>query len=185
MGTVERLCDCSRTWGLEGSSPIQLQTKTSMILACGSAEHGVEMHCLAVKLGIESDVYVATSVLTMYSNRGELVSAAKVFEEMPTKNVKMRGCTGENPNSVTLISVVSACASLSYLRFGKQVHGLIVKIKIGLDVVIGTALVDAYAIFKELDEKSVVPWPVYQCGNEIQITTSPNHTQLNRIKYKK
>ncbi|KAM1214889.1 hypothetical protein ACFX13_011619 [Malus domestica] len=83
----ERLCDCSRTWGLEGSSPIQLQTKTSMILACGSAEHGVEMHCLAVKLGIESDVYVATSVLTMYSNRGELVSAAKVFEEMPTKNV--------------------------------------------------------------------------------------------------
>ncbi|KAM2109878.1 hypothetical protein ACFX1R_012705 [Malus domestica] len=58
-----------------------------MILACGSAEHGVEMHCLAVKLGIESDVYVATSVLTMYSNRGELVSAAKVFEEMPTKNV--------------------------------------------------------------------------------------------------
>ncbi|KAB2624584.1 pentatricopeptide repeat-containing protein [Pyrus ussuriensis x Pyrus communis] len=70
-----------------------------------------------------------------------------------------RASTGENPNSVTLISAVSACASLSYLRFGKQVHGLIVKIKIGLDVMIGTALVDMYskrgpyAFFKELDEK--------------------------------
>ncbi|PQM37369.1 pentatricopeptide repeat-containing protein [Prunus yedoensis var. nudiflora] len=42
---------------------------------------------------------------------------------------KMRACTGENPNSVTLLSVLSACASLLYLRFGKQVHGLMMKLK--------------------------------------------------------
>ncbi|KAM1183570.1 hypothetical protein ACFX19_001920 [Malus domestica] len=33
--------------------------------------------------------------------------------------------------------------------------------------------------------RSVVHWPARQCENEIQIITSPNHTQFNRIKYKK
>ncbi|ONI30726.1 hypothetical protein PRUPE_1G269600 [Prunus persica] len=168
-------------------------TIASMLSACGTVEHGMEMHCLAVKLGVESDVYVATSVLTMYSNCGGLFSAAKVFEEMPIKNIvscnafisgllqngvphvvldifkKMRACTGENPNSVTLLSVLSACASLLYLRFGKQVHGLMMKIEVELDTMLGTALVDmyskcgcwqlAYGTFKELNEnRNLFTW---------------------------
>ncbi|KAM1212915.1 hypothetical protein PS2_004392 [Malus domestica] len=62
-------------------------TIASMISACGSAEQGMEMHCLVVKLGVDSDVYVGTSFLTMYSNCGKLVLAEKVFEEMAIKNV--------------------------------------------------------------------------------------------------
>ncbi|KAM1065539.1 hypothetical protein ACFX2B_020837 [Malus domestica] len=191
--------------GVGGFKPNSV-TIASMISACGSAEQGMEMHCLAVKLGVDSDVYVGTSFLTMYSNCGKLVLAEKVFEEMAIKNVvsynafvsgllqngvphvaldvfkQMRACTGENPNSVTLISVVSTCASLSYLQFGKQVHALVVKIEMGLDVMIGTALVDmyskcgcwqlAYAIFKELDEKrNLFTWNAMIAGMMLNVQT--------------
>ncbi|KAK9935197.1 hypothetical protein M0R45_022308 [Rubus argutus] len=174
-------------------------TVASMLSACENVKQGMEMHCLAVKLGVESDVYVATSTLTMYSNCGALVCAAKVFEDMPIKNIvshnaiitgllqngvphvvldvfkQMRACIDENPNSVTLVSVLSACASLLYLRYGRQVHGLIMKIERGLDVMTGTALVDmyskcgcwqlAYQIFEELIEnRSLFTWNVMIAG---------------------
>ncbi|KAM5567136.1 pentatricopeptide repeat-containing protein [Rosa sericea] len=161
-------------------------TIASVFSACDNAKQGMGMHCAAVKLGVESDVYVATSAVSMYSSCGELVSAAKLFEDMPVKNVvsynafitgllqngvprvvldvfkKMRACRGENPNLVTLVSVLSACASVLYLGFGRQVHGLIVKIESGIDAMTRTALVDMYSkcgcwqlgyqIFGELDE---------------------------------
>ncbi|XP_062012412.1 pentatricopeptide repeat-containing protein At2g02750-like [Rosa rugosa] len=114
-------------------------TIASVFSACDNAKQGMGMDCVAVKLGVESDVYVATSAVSMYWSCGELVSAAKLFEHMPVKNVvsynafitgllqngvprvvldvfkKMRACRGENSNSLTLVSVLSACASVLYL----------------------------------------------------------------------
>ncbi|XP_057482028.1 pentatricopeptide repeat-containing protein At2g02750-like [Actinidia eriantha] len=57
----------------------------------------------------------------------------------------MKGCSGESPNSVTLVSVVSACSSLLYPQFGRQVHGLARKTDVGFDTMVGTALVDMYS----------------------------------------
>ncbi|RYQ92441.1 hypothetical protein Ahy_B09g098672 [Arachis hypogaea] len=44
----------------------------------------LRVHCLAVKLGVEFDVYVAISLVNAYSNCGD-VSAVEVFKEMPLK----------------------------------------------------------------------------------------------------
>ena len=57
----------------------------------------------------------------------------------------IKGCSGESPNSVTLVSVVSACSSLLYPQFGRQVHGLARKIDMCFDTMVGTALVDMYS----------------------------------------
>ncbi|KAL4288339.1 hypothetical protein AHAS_Ahas19G0276300 [Arachis hypogaea] len=46
----------------------------------------LRVHCLAVKLGVEFDVYVAISLVNAYSNCGD-VSAVEVFKEMPLKSV--------------------------------------------------------------------------------------------------
>ncbi|KAG5061929.1 hypothetical protein JHK85_003112 [Glycine max] len=136
------------------------------------ANHVEMMHCCAVKLGVEFDAYVATSLVTAYCKCGEVVSASKVFEELPVKSVvsynafvsgllqngvprlvldvfkeMMRGeeCVECKLNSVTLVSVLSACGSLQSIRFGRQVHGVVVKLEAGDGVMVMTALVDMYS----------------------------------------
>ncbi|XP_059655910.1 pentatricopeptide repeat-containing protein At2g02750 [Cornus florida] len=165
----------------------------SVLSACESVKHGDQLHCLAVKLGVETEVYVGTSLVSMYCSCAELVSAAKVFQMVSDRNVvsynayisgllrngvprvvldvfkDMRGFSGEVPNSVTFISVISACSELHYLRFGRQVHGLVAKYNMGFDIMVGTALVDmyskcgcwqwAYDIFNELNgSRNLITW---------------------------
>ncbi|GAV80515.1 PPR domain-containing protein/PPR_2 domain-containing protein, partial [Cephalotus follicularis] len=168
-------------------------TIASVLPACRSVEHGLQIHCWAIKLGVEKDIYVATSLVTTYSNCKEMVLATKVFGEMDHKNVvsynafvtgliqngipcvvlsvfkEMRVCLNEKPDAVTLVSVISACACLVYMQFGRQVHGFVVKIDKQFDTMVGTALVDmyskcgcwqrAYDVFKELNGcRNLITW---------------------------
>ncbi|XP_072058241.1 pentatricopeptide repeat-containing protein At2g02750-like [Arachis hypogaea] len=126
----------------------------------------LKVHCLAV----EFYVYVATSLVTVYSNCGD-VSASEVFKEMPLKSVVsynvfvsrllqngiphlvldvfkdmiMVGFLEVKPNSVTLVSARFACATLLYACFGRQVHGLALKFASYDEVILVTALVDMYS----------------------------------------
>ncbi|KAL5761849.1 hypothetical protein ACOSP7_018113 [Xanthoceras sorbifolium] len=168
-------------------------TIACVVSACESVGNGKQMHCLAIKLGLELDVYVATSLVTMYSNFEGMILATRVFAETPNKNVvsynafvtgllrngvpqvvlnvfkDMRESASEKPNSVTFLSVISACANLLYLRFGRQVHALIVKFEMQFDTMVGTALVDmyskcgcwhlAYNLFRELSgSRNLMTW---------------------------
>ena len=143
-------------------------TIVNLLSACASVAHGIQIHCWAINLGFQMDVYVATALLTMYCTCEKMGFAAKVFQEMSNKNVvsfnayisglllngmprmvidvfkSMMECPPGKSNSVTLVSVLSACSSLSHLEFGRQVHALTVKID-NDDVMVGTALVDMYS----------------------------------------
>ncbi|KAK8522929.1 hypothetical protein V6N13_115872 [Hibiscus sabdariffa] len=169
-------------------------TIATVLPACPSLELGMQVHSLAIKLGVEMDVYVATSLLTMYSNFGEIVLAVNMFVKMTNKNVvsynaflsgllqngvalmalqvfksMMESCQVGRPDRVTFISVISACASLFYLQFGRQVHGILMKSEIQFDTMVGTALVDMYCkcrtwqwgydIFNEMKESwNLITW---------------------------
>ncbi|TYH33815.1 hypothetical protein ES332_D13G085200v1 [Gossypium tomentosum] len=169
-------------------------TIATVLPACQSLELGMQVHTLAIKLGVELDVYVATSLLTMYSNCGEIVLAINMFVEMTDKNVvsynaflsgllqngvplmvlqvfknMMGNCEVGQPNCVTFISIISACASLLYLQFGRQVHGVLMKVETQFDTMVGTALVDMYSkcrawqwgydVFKEMKgSRNLITW---------------------------
>lgn len=168
-------------------------TVASLLSSCGSLADGLQIHCWAVKLGVETEVYVGTSLLTVYSNWAEMVSATKVFDMISNRNVvsynayitgllqngvfsvvldvfkEMMGCSTEIPNPVTLVSVVSACSSLLFLQFGRQVHGLARKTDMAFDTMVGTAFVDmyskcsqwkcAYDLFQELNgNRNLITW---------------------------
>ncbi|KAL3511160.1 hypothetical protein ACH5RR_030561 [Cinchona calisaya] len=144
-------------------------TIASGLSGCGDVKQGVQLHCWAIKIGVEVDIYAATSLLTMYLNCERLGSAKKVYGLIECKNVvcynayisgmlqngshfqvlnafnEMRGSSNVKPNLVTLISVASGCANLKDLRFGRQVHGFINKVELKFDTKIGTALVDMYS----------------------------------------
>ncbi|KAJ7953768.1 Pentatricopeptide repeat-containing protein [Quillaja saponaria] len=191
-GYCSKALQVFRQTGLEKFRPNSV-TIASLLPACDTVNQCTQLHCWAVKLGVEADIYVATSLVTMYSNCEELVSATKMFERLHKKNVvsynafisgllqngfpqlvvnvfkNMRECSDYEPNSVTLISVLSVCASLLYVRFGRQVHGFIKKVEMEPDVKVGTALVDMYSkcgcwqwacdAFKELKgSRNLITW---------------------------
>lgn len=168
-------------------------TIASVLPACDSVELGGQVHCWGIKMGVEEDIYVATAAVTMYSNCGEMGWAKKLFDQILDKNIVcynafMSGLlqngapqlvfgvfkdllesSGEGPNSVTMVSVLSACSKLLHIRFGKQIHGLIVRTEISFDTMVRTALVDmyskcgfwhcAYRIFTELSDcRNIVTW---------------------------
>ncbi|KAL7609643.1 hypothetical protein Lser_V15G11417 [Lactuca serriola] len=88
---------------------------------------------IAIRLGFASDAIVGTSILDMYAKYGDIMTSKKVFEMISNKNVvsysAMIGAYGMNgvphsalslltemeshgvkPNSVTILSVLSACS---------------------------------------------------------------------------
>ncbi|KAI7727288.1 hypothetical protein M8C21_026949 [Ambrosia artemisiifolia] len=186
---------------------------------------GMSVHVHSVKFGLQDDVYVGNSMISLYSC-GDLMDARKVFDEMSERdvvswNLIVGGClrSGEvemarelfgmmgkrnivswnsiisgmvqggrakeavgffyemvglsegdvvYPDKFTLASVISACALLGWLRYGKWVHGYMLRNGIECDVVIKTALVDMYGkcgnvsmaerVFKDICRKDVLAW---------------------------
>lgn len=86
--------------------------------------------------------------------------AMKYFQQMQMVNV--------SPNDVTLISILLGCAQVGALDVGKWVHSYVDRKNIGLNNVIGTALVDMYSkcgelesaksVFEKMPEHDVVSW---------------------------
>ncbi|KAK6126658.1 hypothetical protein DH2020_039605 [Rehmannia glutinosa] len=75
---------------------------------------------------------------------------------------------GLDPNEFTVCSILNACGEEKELRFGKQLHGTVVKKAYDMDVYVGTALVDLYAkcgkieesrrIFDGMERKNAITW---------------------------
>ncbi|KAM0025452.1 putative tetratricopeptide-like helical domain superfamily [Helianthus debilis subsp. tardiflorus] len=77
--------------------------------------------------------------------------------------------SAHDANTVMFVSMLFACSDNKNFKFGLQVHGLLVKVDLVLDLLVGTALLDmyskcgywhrAYAVFKELREiRSLITW---------------------------
>ncbi|OMO71590.1 Multi antimicrobial extrusion protein [Corchorus olitorius] len=116
-------------------------TKSCAIM--GSFDLGQSIHCLVLKTGYDTDVFVASSLVDMYGKCGEIGVARKVFDAMPEKNVvswsgMIYGYSqlGEYEEALTLFkqalyerldvndftfsSVLHVCANLTLLELGKQ-----------------------------------------------------------------
>uniref|UniRef100_A0A5B7C1U0 Pentatricopeptide repeat-containing protein n=1 Tax=Davidia involucrata TaxID=16924 RepID=A0A5B7C1U0_DAVIN len=137
---------------------------------------GTQIHASISKSPYSSDVYMGSALIDMYSKCGSVACAQEVFDGMSVRNtvswnslitcyeqngpagealeifVRMMDC-GLKPDELTLASVVSACASLSAIKEGRQIHARIVKVrKFRSDLVIGNALVDMYAKCSRINE---------------------------------
>ncbi|MFS7888616.1 putative tetratricopeptide-like helical domain superfamily [Helianthus anomalus] len=63
-------------------------TVASLLPGCDvSVKDGQQVHCWAVKIGVETDIYVATSLVTMYFNCKQPLTASIVFKRIGRKTV--------------------------------------------------------------------------------------------------
>jgi hypothetical protein len=64
----------------------------------------------------------------------------------------------EKPNSVTLVSLLSACTRLLDIRAGESIHSYIIINHMGLDVVLGTALLEMYSKCGHIKKAFSIQW---------------------------
>ncbi|PWA64611.1 pentatricopeptide repeat (PPR) superfamily protein [Artemisia annua] len=192
-GCLERGFGVFGRFGEFGVRPDSVTVSSLVSGYGGDVRVGEQAHCWGVKIGVEDDVYVATSLVTMYFKCKDRVGGSKVFESVSYRNVEcynafftgllQNGICGQvlevfkemlrgsslNPNVITFVSVLSACLDLKDLKFGREVHGLLVKVGLVLNVLVGTSLLDmyskcgywhwAYDVFKELrGVRSLITW---------------------------
>jgi len=119
---------------------------------------------------------------------GSMEDAWSVFNKMPSWNVitwtavifghvkcgQAQKALGEmqqegvQPNSVTFVGLLNACASMVALEEGRCAHEQIIQSGLELDVFVGNSLVDMYAkcgsmedawsVFNKLPSRNVVTW---------------------------
>ncbi|KAG8375229.1 hypothetical protein BUALT_Bualt10G0078600 [Buddleja alternifolia] len=166
-------------------------TLVSVISACGNlgiAFHGKLIHGLAIKTGIETDLRVQNSLVTMYGRLGDTESAKLAFNLSDDHNLCSWNCVisalSQNedakkaielfrslhfePNEITISTVLSACTHLGTMTCGKQIHGHVFRFGFYNNPFVSSALLDMYSncgrldiaerVFRSSREKSVSAW---------------------------
>ncbi|CAN6486615.1 unnamed protein product [Victoria cruziana] len=128
---------------------------------------GIQVHGLILKLDFGSDLFIQNSLISMYGRCGEVVSCRLVFDLMPLKNVASWSAVisaytkmdlyneglrlfeemqigGWKADVSTLVSMLSVCAHLNALDFGRSIHGAAVRNLVQFNVIVYTSLIDMY-----------------------------------------
>ncbi|KAM0936403.1 putative tetratricopeptide-like helical domain superfamily [Dioscorea sansibarensis] len=135
---------------------------------------GKQLHCAIIKGICRQDVYVGSSLVSMYIRCGELFDARLVFDNMKARNTITWTCMiagyaqngfGEealslfavmrrrrvSANNLTIVSILCACGSLRSLCHGKEVHAQILRNHSHRNVFIGSTLIWFYCKCGESD----------------------------------
>jgi pentatricopeptide repeat protein len=144
-----------------------------VLKACGNLVDGKKMHCWVLKLGFEWDIFVAASLVHMYSRFGFLCVARKLFNNMPVRdmgswNAMISGfCQNGNAaealdlldemrlegvkmDPVTVSSLLPVCALSDDILIGMLIHLYVIKHGLEFDVFVSNALINMYAKFGHL-----------------------------------
>lgn len=178
---------------------LDLVAITGILHACacsGSLEHGKEVHRYIVENDIEMDLFVSNALMDMYAKCGSMEDATSVFTKISQKDrvswntmiggYSKNGLPNEalelfvamqkewKPDSVTMACILPACASLSALDRGREVHSYILRNGHASDRRVVNALVDMYVkcgvlglgclLFDSIPSKDLVSWTVMIAG---------------------
>lgn len=183
------LCRKVQMLGLE----VDAMMVESILLVCGALKCVSlvkEVHGYAMRRGL-FDLVLQNAVLNVYGECAYIDYAHRMFKLIESKDVvswtSMISCyvhnglanealelcqfmkkTNVEPDSVALISTLSAAASLSALKKGKEIHGFLTRKGFILEGSIASSLVDMYArsgtlkcaydIFNCVRNKSLILW---------------------------
>ncbi|KAM0010772.1 putative tetratricopeptide-like helical domain superfamily [Helianthus debilis subsp. tardiflorus] len=136
------------------------------------------VHCYAVKIAYDGDVFVASSMVDMYAKCGRNGDTHQVFDEMSVRNVvswsgMIYGYAqlGENEdalwlfkqalfqrfevNDFTFTSVIRVCGNTMPLGLGKQLHRLCLRLSFRSSTFFGSSLISATIILLSESQMSV------------------------------
>ncbi|PON96683.1 Tetratricopeptide-like helical domain containing protein [Trema orientale] len=152
---------------------------------------GNSVHCAIWKMGFDADLLVRNGLMHYYAERGCLLFARKVFDESSVRDVvtwttlidgyAALDCSDEaikvfesmllsnvNPNVVTMIAMLSACARKGDVRLGKRIYDYITLQNVNCSLNLLNALLDMFVkcglliearkIFDNMKTRDVFSW---------------------------
>ncbi|KAM3701101.1 hypothetical protein ACJW31_05G148000 [Castanea mollissima] len=182
-------------------------TLASVLPACAglaALNLGKELHCNILKNGLDGRCHVGSAITDMYAKCGRLDLAHHTFERMSERDsvcwnsmitcysqngkpeeaidlFRQMGKGGTKYDCVSISAALSACAALSSLHYGKEIHGFMIKGAFSSDLFTESALIDMYAKCGNLDSARSV-FDMMQGKNEVSwnslISAYGNHGHL-------
>ncbi|XP_024530956.1 pentatricopeptide repeat-containing protein At5g27110-like isoform X1 [Selaginella moellendorffii] len=112
-----------------------------------SLKKGIALHSRASKIGCDSDIFLANTLIDMYASCGSMIDAWKVFAKMPRRtvvswNALMLGFSDNGqpeqalsslsqmdcpPDSLSFVAAFKASGSLAVKEDGRKVDGKLIK----------------------------------------------------------
>eukprot|EP01018_Ginkgo_biloba_P030434 Gb_10709 [translate_table: standard] len=180
-----------------------------------------QVHAHIIIKGLDQNNFLGSKLVGMYAMCGSLKNACLVFDKIKFKRSALlwngmireyaRNGTcdealalyyqmqpaGIQPDDFTFPLVLKACASLSSLQEGEEIHGLIVRRGFESDVFVQTSLLDMYAkcgcledarqVFDKMFTKDAVSWNAmiaahFQNGHANEALTLFRQMQMADVK---
>ncbi|KAK9142990.1 hypothetical protein Syun_012390 [Stephania yunnanensis] len=163
-----------RSFGIEPNSyTLVCLINTSIDL--GWIFYGKELHCYVIQSGFSSNVYIGSSLISLYARSELLTEAQKVFDEITSRNIVAWNSlicgyiqSGQfleamslvvelersdmRADSFTINAALTACAQQCLLDFGQAIHSRIVKVGLNRNVVVLNCLIHMYGKCGCVDE---------------------------------
>ncbi|XP_072984850.1 putative pentatricopeptide repeat-containing protein At3g01580 isoform X1 [Typha latifolia] len=166
-----------------GISPTKLRPTLPLVIkACARLQDvslGQKIHSDVICTQLVTDVRIRTALIDFYCKCGLMDDAHDLFGEMAERdlvswNAMISGCVGNNhyddaielfvrmrregfePSSVTLVSLLSACAELIEYRLGKGIHCYCLRRGfVESEPHVGTSLIGFYSRFSNKSSRNV------------------------------
>ncbi|KAH0977554.1 hypothetical protein GBA52_027273 [Prunus armeniaca] len=172
-GRFREAIDCFSQFLLTSGLRPDFYTFPPVLKACQNLVDGKKIHCQILKLGFVWDVFVAASLVHLYSRFGFVGVARRLFDEMPIRDVgswnamisgfcqngnaadaldvliEMRS-EGVKMDRVTATSLLTACAQSGDILSGMLIHLYVIKHGLDFDLLICNALINMYSKFGSL-----------------------------------
>lgn len=179
---------------LVGDCKFDKATLTTILSACDGLELCcvIKMiHGLAFLSGYEQEITVGNALISSYFKCGNFGLGRQVFDEMRERNVitwtavisglaqnghyghslqlfrEMMSFGSVEPNSLTYLSLLTACSGLEALEEGCQIHGLLLKLGIQSDLCIGSALMDMYSKSGSIGDA----WKIFESAEKLDMVS--------------
>jgi pentatricopeptide repeat protein len=151
-GQGQKALELFQQMHLEG---VRLNSVTFVVVlkACasvGALRVGMHVHEQVIQSGCESNVFVGSSLVDMYAKCGSMDDANRMVNSMPSQSVvswaamilghmkcrqgqdalelfEQMQQEGVQPNSVTFVAVLNACARVGAVEVGRHVHEQIIQ----------------------------------------------------------
>ncbi|OIS99212.1 PREDICTED: pentatricopeptide repeat-containing protein At3g16610-like [Nicotiana attenuata] len=175
-----------------GETPTSV-TLTNVLPACariGCLRSGKEIHASSVRNGSVTDLFVSNAITDMYAKCGCLNLAQNVFDvslrDEVSYNILIIGysqtsycskslilfsemvTTGMKHGTVSFVGVLSACATISAIKQGKEIHAFAVRRLFHEHLFVSNSLLDLYTkcgqidlsqkIFDRIEDRDVASW---------------------------
>eukprot|EP01018_Ginkgo_biloba_P020274 Gb_31034 [translate_table: standard] len=181
----------------EPGIPVDYNTYASLLQSCSNVEALKQTHVRMFRCGLYQNIFLETKLMNMYATFGSMENARLVFDKLYNPDVLLwnsifRGYvkngfydetlafysllqrSGIQPNNYTFSFVLKACAGLSALQEGKEIHGHIIRSGFELDAFVGTGLINMYCkcgrleiarlVFDKMHVRDVVSWSAMVAG---------------------